>query len=70
VVDLDKMVLECYSGFNKEPLRNDERFSSIPLEKDSGAYFQVKHIKSFDISNLPDADDFCNQLEPQEEEQE
>lgn len=62
VVDLDKGTFEVYEGFNKEPLAADERFSGYPIsevaESRSSMYYQVKHIATFQLSELPSADDF------------
>lgn len=71
VVDLDKMELEVYTGFNKQPLTEKDRF--FPLQGDvsriEDTYFPIKLLKSFDINNLPTEDDFIKECEPVEEEE-
>jgi len=51
VIDLDKNTFEVYRGFNKEPLRDSERFSSMG-SSDNG-YYPVKHFVTFDLDKLP-----------------
>lgn len=59
VIDLDKMKLEVYTGFNKRPLGKGQRFATIaktdykmPKDQDYN-YFPIRCIKKFDIRNLP-----------------
>lgn len=67
VVDLDKMVLEVYTGFNKEPLAEDERFAKVPKDKDS-EYTGIRCIKKYDINKLPTKKNFVKELKKIEEE--
>jgi hypothetical protein len=67
VIDLDKNTFEVYEGFQKEPLTENDRFYSMPLPEDSGAYHQVKIIKSYSLDDLPTIEQFLKDLEPVEE---
>lgn len=74
VVDLDKNVLEVYTGFNKTPLTESDRFfflmekSHVERRKDD-QYYPVKLIASFPFDNLPTTADFIQQCEPPEAEE-
>ena len=78
VIDLDKMTFEVYEGFNKEPLTEGERFQSLEAtliaeraEKGRETeYYPVKHLKTYDLNNLPTLQEFLAELEPKEEEDE
>ena len=78
VIDLDKMTLEVFNGFNKEPLVEGDRFYELQdkliAEKAAKGrqveYYPVKLVKSYDLNNLPDARTFCNECEEREEEDE
>lgn len=66
VIDYDKNILEVYTGFNKSPLTETERFYSMKLE---GEYYPVRHLISFDLDNLPTSKEFvaiCEDLEEKE----
>jgi hypothetical protein len=67
VVDLDKRKLEVYSGFNKVPTPEGERFSSIPKSKDSSEYYPIKCIQTFDLDKLPTKKQFLKVLKQKEE---
>jgi len=80
VVDLDTNVLEVYRGFNKERLQDGERFKHLEnepeiIEIDGEAvltetqYYPVSLVASYDIDNLPSAEDFCEKCDPDEEEE-
>lgn len=65
VIDLDKMTLEVYAGFNHEKLAPDERFYSIPAHEHSALndeYYQVRFVKSYDINDLPDNETFVKEI--------
>lgn len=66
VIDLDKNTFEVYEGYNQSPLSETERF--FPLGQ-YDEYYPVKLAKSFDISSLPERDEFiaCFQNEEQED---
>lgn len=67
VIDLDKNTLEIYSGFNKTPLTEGERFYNMPMPDDRNTeYYQCKHVKTFYLANLPDEATFKSQLEETE----
>ena len=51
VIDFDKNVFEVYTGFNKTPLRESDRFYFNGEHDD--VYHPIKLVKSFDLSNLP-----------------
>jgi len=62
VVDLDKRKLEVYTGFNKEPLAEDERFAKIPKSKYSSEYSAIRCIHKFDLDKLPTKKQFIKVL--------
>lgn len=66
VIDLDNRKLEVYTGFNKTPLAEDERFAKIPVEKDS-EYTPIRCIKKYDLDNLPTKKQFIAELKEKEE---
>jgi hypothetical protein len=68
VVDLDKMTFEVYRGFNKEILGEDERFAKVKMT-DESEYKPVRHVKTYDLNNLPSEDEFLKELEPRDEDQ-
>lgn len=65
VVDFDKNTLEVYTGFNKTPLAETERFYS--LQKDSEEYKPVRLAQTFDLNALPTDKDFIAAFIEQEE---
>lgn len=78
VVDLDKNTLEVYTGFNKEPLKKDERFAQFDKESNSveldgdtiireREYHPVAFAKSFALNNLPSEEDFLAYFKNDEE---
>jgi hypothetical protein len=67
VIDLDKRKLEVYTGFNKEPLAEDERFAKIPKSKDSSEYTGIRCIHKFDLDKLPTKAKFIKELKAKEE---
>ncbi len=68
VVDLDKNTFEVFKGFNESPLESDERFFFLNKEsyKDhrTNQYRPVKLVKSYQLNNLPDDDDFLFEVDP------
>lgn len=68
VIDLDKNVLEVYSGFNKTPLEGNERFSKIKKSKDSSEYAQIRFLKEYDLNKLPTKRIFIGELKKKEKE--
>jgi hypothetical protein len=72
VIDLDKNVLEVYRGFNHDPLPDGERFQDLKPEESGGTmYYPIKHLITFPLDDLPDADEFVEAIEnalPKEEE--
>jgi len=71
VIDLDKNTFEVYKGFNKEPLKKDERFAQLDKESNSveldgdivireSEYHPVRLARSFALDNLPSEEDFLN----------
>jgi hypothetical protein len=67
VVDLDKRKLEVYTGFNKELLADDERFTNIPTNKDAAEYRGIKCIMKYDLDKLPTKKQFIEELKQKEE---
>lgn len=57
VIDFDLGTFEVYSGFNQEKLTNC-RFNSP--ESISGQYHPVKLVSKFDLTDLPEIDDFIS----------
>ena len=55
VIDFDKGTFEVFEGFNKLPLSQDERFYNATTESE---YHPVKHLVSFDLSDLPSEEAF------------
>jgi len=72
VVDLDKNTFEVYSGFNQEPLNENERFHSYFKEKEhrTEQYHPVKFVSSFPLENLPTTEAFLKSFIKEEEESE
>ena len=66
VVDFSKDVFEVYSGFNKKPLADNERFKNLETEKDS-EYAPVTLVKSYKLSELPDKEEFVNDFAKKDE---
>lgn len=61
VVDLDKMNLEVYQGFNKNPVPAGERFAHLPIKEvktpytnptDERQYYQVKLWRTIPFTEL------------------
>ena len=67
VIDLDKNQLEVYTGFNTEPLAEDERFANLTSEN-SGGYTGVRCIKKYDLDLLPTKRKFVSELKKIEKE--
>ncbi len=57
VIDLDKMTFEAYTGMNKKPLREDERFYD-GLGPDESGYYPLRECGVFDIKDLPSSKKF------------
>jgi len=51
VIDLDKDQFEIYTGFNKVPLPEGERFKSKSANSDG--YYPVKLVATYPLGNLP-----------------
>lgn len=77
VVDIDKMTLEVYRGFNKQPVDSSERFyfngyvgEDEHDERDDNfkptgkkyRYHPIVLLKSYDLTMLPDNDSFVKEL--------
>lgn len=71
VIDLDKRTFEVYEGFNKKPLKEGERFSSMPLYKpahrEKVEYYPVKHVKTYSLDSLPNEKDFLDDFSTRNE---
>lgn len=71
VVDFDKNAFEVYKGFNKTALDPDARFAPLELRKptmDGTQYHPVVLVKSYPLDALPDDKTFCEECEPQDDE--
>lgn len=66
VIDCDRNTFEVFKGFNKTPLDQSERFASLPLQPDHGEYYQVKHVASWPLQNLPSDSDFLQAFKTDE----
>jgi hypothetical protein len=65
VLDFDKNTFEVYEGFNKTLLKDSsERFKDMPIT-DSG-YFPVRHVKTYNLYELPTEEQFIKELEHDE----
>jgi len=71
VIDLDKEVFEVYTGFNKEPLTETDRFYPLQasIKEREDKYYPVKLLASFDLNNLPTESEFLA-IDKEEEETE
>ena len=58
VVDLDKMKLEVYKGFNKKPLGVRARFKYLEekMRDREDKYYPIVKTATFDINNLPETE--------------
>lgn len=65
VIDLDNNTLECYGGFNKQPLNEGERFKDA--EPTDSGYLPITCIKKYPLDKLPTKRQFVKDLEPKEE---
>ena len=52
VLDMDNNILEVYEGFNKRPLKEEERF--YYLQKKNMEYYPVKLLKKYPFNELTD----------------
>jgi len=69
VLDLDKNVLEVYTGFNHKPLVEGDRFYPMQVanlhinEYNSGSkYYPVKLLKSYSLNEIPTEGLFISEL--------
>jgi hypothetical protein len=69
VVDLDAGTFEIYEGFNKDPITEGRFVSGAPELEKSGEYEPVKLIKTYQLNDLPNKDDFLADLEPDDEDE-
>ena len=59
IIDLDKRTFEAYEGFNKSPLKEDDRFYFLRDSEDKKSGFHgVKLVASWTFDNLPTDEDF------------
>jgi len=72
VIDLDKKILEVYTGFNHFPLSKKERFyfGGEVKESPSGKYYPIKLYKKYKFSELHASVMHILQSEMNEEEEE
>lgn len=67
VLDLDKLELEVYGGFNKNPVTEGRWAGKKDPKSD---YYPVNLIKTYSLTDLPTEAEFLAELEPDEEEEE
>lgn len=53
VIDLDTNKLEVFKGYNKEPVKEGERFFAAKRDPDSPEYHPVRLVGSYDLNDLP-----------------
>lgn len=77
VIDFDKGTFEVYTGFNKTPLEEGERFKYLQDSKEhfeerrgEDQYYPIRHVHTFKLDELPEEIEFVSICEPQEEEEE
>lgn len=72
VIDLDKNTFEVYTGFNKTPLTENDRFFKLSYEPEhrTEKYYPVKLLKSYSLLELPTVESFIDELEKLEKEEE
>jgi hypothetical protein len=64
VVDFDTNTFEIFNGFNEKPLQEGDRFYGMVREGMKNEYHPVRLVKSYQISDLPSAEQFISDLEP------
>lgn len=74
VIDLDKNTLEVFTGFNKSPLSEGDRFYEIPVSSDvmhdgTTKYYQVRLAESYSLDHLPDQEQFEKDLWEEDDEE-
>lgn len=70
VIDLDKNTFEIYSGFNKQPVPEGERFAHLKdaYQASSSIYYAVKHEKTYSLLELPTYEQFIANFVSSEQE--
>ncbi len=69
VIDLDKMTLEVYSGFNNSKLASEQRFSYMNKRSEKAervskkTYYPIRLVKQYKINQLPSESTFVSQCE-------
>lgn len=65
VVDFDAGTFEVYTGFNKEPLSEGDRFFKFEKHVEKGSeYHPVKLLKKYSLYDLPNQEAFIRECEP------
>jgi hypothetical protein len=63
VINLDKNVLEVYTGFNKRPLGKTQRFKYLEKDmKSDNEYYPIRMVKKYKLSELPTNEQFLKDL--------
>lgn len=70
VIDFDKNTFEVYTGFNKAPLPEGERFSSMLQEKPGSEYYPIKLAHSWPLDAIPSSEEFLKVFAEEKEEEE
>lgn len=65
VIDFDKNTFEVYSGFNKNPLPDTERFAH--LQEAGSEYSPISLVKSYSLKDLPTDEQFLEDLKQKED---
>jgi hypothetical protein len=79
VIDLQKKTLEVYEGFNHTLLVDTDRFFYLQEKSEmdnakrkergsDSSYYPVKCIKEYNLTELPEVEEFVNDCEPKDEE--
>ena len=69
VIDFDKRMFEVYSGFNKQPLTEGDRFYFL-MDHESGDYHGIKLVAAWSLDDLPTHEEFLEATTQQEEQEE
>jgi len=69
LLDTTKKTFEVYKGFTTEPLDKFERFAFVQPAECFGktTYYQVHHVATFDVHNLPSDEEFVDIVDGDDE---
>lgn len=63
ILDMDNEVLEVYTGFNKKPVPEGERFSTMSPSKDDPEYYPIRLLLKMPFQDVPDTKKFIEACE-------